>query len=438
MFDPLVGIVVTEVSLMLLVSAIYTTLVIKKNSYRKRVKPQCVEAGCCSVDPVKEIAVAEACMHASCAELEELRRKVWSYRRLPTRLAGYVVTFVGAAVLVGSMVFFSSVWAMIGLALTFWGVFFFFLKPTSLVKADLLDSASCSLLENVRRLVSEFGLKGKGVYLPPRYLKDAGDGLVFVPAKEEVYVPTVDEVGVAEDRVFLKNPRGVCLVPSGVALANLFERELGTSFVKVDLEYLMRNLPRVFVEALEIAEDFELSVEGGRVHVRIEGAVYKDLCDEVRGLSGVCGIFGCPLCSSIACAVTRTTGKPVIIEKIIHSKDDRTIQVYYRILGTIEKVSRARAFKPTGRHLGYLLSGLGLVPAALGLITLAFVGWLTWYDITTWSKSLALIFFGPRTGEAISIGIGMRVIHYLLIGSALFLLGILMFFRKRRRAHIEE
>ena len=324
MFDPLVSIVVTEVSLMLLISAIYIT-VVKKYSHRKSVKPQCAEAGCCSVGPVKEIVVAEA-------ELEELRRKVWSYRRLPTRLAGYVVTFVGAAVLVGSMVFSSNVMAIIGLPLIFWGVLFFFLKPTSLVKADLLDSASFSLLENMGRLVSEFGLKGKGVYLPPHYLEELSGGLVFVSTKDEVYVPTVDEVGEAEDRVFLKNPSGVCLVPSGVALTNLLERELGTSFAKVNLEYLERNLPKVFVEALEIAENFELSVEGGSVHVRIEGSIYKDLCGEVRRLSGVCESFGCPFCSSIACALARASGKAVVMDGNELSRDGKVMDVYYRVL----------------------------------------------------------------------------------------------------------
>ena len=270
--------------------------------------------------------------HPTEAEIEELRRKVWSYKALPTRLAGYVVTFVGAAVLAGSMIFSSSIWAVVGLPLTFWGILFFFLKPTSFVKADLLDSSSYSLLENVRRLISEFGLNGKGVYLPPRYLKELSGGLVFVSAKDEVYVPTVDEVGAAENRIFLKNPKGVCLVPSGVALVNLFERELGKSFAEVDLEYLMRNLPKVFVEALEIAEDFELSVEGGRVHVRIERSVYKDLCDEVRRLSRVCGSFGCPLCSSIACALARASGRSVVLDGNEFSRDGIILDVYYRVL----------------------------------------------------------------------------------------------------------
>jgi len=325
MFDPLVDLVTIEVSSMLLISAIYITLVIKKYSHRKRVKPQFAETGWSSVDPAKEIVVAEA-------ELEDLKRKVWSYRRMPTRLAGYAITFAGATFLAGSIVLSASVMAVIGLALTFWGVFFFFLTPTSLVKADILDSASYSLVENVRRLVSEFGLKGKGVFLPPRYLEDLSGGLVFIPAKDEIYVPTIGEVGKARDRLLLKNPSGVCLVPSGVALANLFERELGTRFAKVDLEYLIRNLPKVFVEALEIAEDFDMGAEGGSVHVRIRGSVYKDLCDEFRGLSRVCGSFGCPLCSSIACALARASGRPVVMDGNEFSQDGNVMDVYYRVL----------------------------------------------------------------------------------------------------------
>jgi len=325
MFDPLVNTFLIEVVVMILISAIVPVIVIRRHSHQERVKLLQAETDRFSGDLVKEISLAEA-------ELEKLRRTVWSYRCLPTRLAGYLVTFIGAAILVCSMVFSSSVWAIVGLVLTFWGILFFFLKPTTLVKADLLDSAPLSLLENVHRLISEFGLKGKGVYLPPRYLKELRSGLVFISAKDEIHVPTMDEVAEAEDRIFLKNPSGVCLVPSGVALANLFERELGTSFAEVDLEYLERNLPKVFIEALEIAEDFDLSLESGRVHVRIVGSIYKDLCYETRKLSRVCEIFGCPLCSSIACGLARASGKPVVMERSELSRVGKVMDVYYRVL----------------------------------------------------------------------------------------------------------
>ena len=69
--------------------------------------------------------------------------------------------------------------------------------------------------------------------------------------------------------------------------------------------------------------------------------------------------------------------------------------------------------------------------AVLGSLTVAWVGWSIWYDATTWGKDVALILLGSRTGEAISLGIGMKVLDYFLIGLILILSGLLMFLRRR-------
>jgi len=71
--------------------------------------------------------------------------------------------------------------------------------------------------------------------------------------------------------------------------------------------------------------------------------------------------------------------------------------------------------------------------AASGSIILAWVCWLTWYDMTSLGKDIAIIFFGSRTGEAISLGIGMKVVYYFLIGLALLLSGLLTFLRRRSK-----
>jgi hypothetical protein len=72
---------------------------------------------------------------------------------------------------------------------------------------------------------------------------------------------------------------------------------------------------------------------------------------------------------------------------------------------------------------------LSLVGCAAAI--LAWVGWLTWFDITAWGKDLGSIFFGSRTGEAISLGIGMTVFHYALIGLIFLSLGVIFFIRIR-------
>jgi hypothetical protein len=60
-----------------------------------------------------------------------------------------------------------------------------------------------------------------------------------------------------------------------------------------------------------------------------------------------------------------------------------------------------------------------LALVVLGSFVLAWVIQLTWIDVSVWHKDLGTILLGSRTGEAISLGIGMTVIYYLLIGVAL-------------------
>jgi len=72
---------------------------------------------------------------------------------------------------------------------------------------------------------------------------------------------------------------------------------------------------------------------------------------------------------------------------------------------------------------------LSLVASAA--LTMAWVGWLTWNDITVWNKDIGTIFFGSRTGESISLGIGMTLIHYLLVGMSLLAAGLVLFLKNR-------
>jgi hypothetical protein len=52
---------------------------------------------------------------------------------------------------------------------------------------------------------------------------------------------------------------------------------------------------------------------------------------EIRKLSNICGSLGCPLCSSIASAIAKATGKPIVIEKDLASEDGQ-IEITYRLL----------------------------------------------------------------------------------------------------------
>jgi len=237
---------------------------------------------------------------------------------------------VGAVALAFSIYYASSILAFIGLGLVFWGAILFALTPTKLVKLELLNAVASPALSNIDRVIVNSDLSARGIYLPPRYLKDFESSLVFIPSKDERTLPKPEEV--EEEKLYSKTPNGVFLTPPGIALAKIFEKEIGTSFTKTDLNYVQENLPKLFVEDLEIAEETDVETENNTFTVRITNHIFKDVCEEARKHQKLRETVGCPLCSAIACALAKATGELVTIEGEELSKNGKTIKIRYRIL----------------------------------------------------------------------------------------------------------
>ncbi|UCG45133.1 MAG: hypothetical protein JSV58_07135 [Candidatus Bathyarchaeota archaeon] len=250
-------------------------------------------------------------------------------RSLPG-LASLLLLVTGVLALICSVIFTSSVLAFIGLGLTFWGVLLLYLTRERYVRSKLFDSTVQPSLEVLCEVVSNLDYRGKAVYLPPRYLKDFKSGIVYIPKQQDAKMPIVGEV--STEKAFSKNENGLSLTPSGLNLANLYEQELGIDFVRVDLKRLQNDLPGLLIENLEIARDVEIHVKGSLVTARFLNSIYEGFCQGTSKRSGFCTTIGCPLCSSIACVLSRTTGKPIVVEKNKCSETDGVIEVQYRIL----------------------------------------------------------------------------------------------------------
>jgi len=264
------------------------------------------------------------------SEKEDLRLRLLKRRFASSKIIAYSLLAIGAVALVSSIVFYSSILAFIGLGLAFWGALFLFIRPEAYVKAKLLDPTVLSSLMAIDEILSEEACQGKGAYLALKYEEGGKDGMVFISTNNEVAIPSMDEI--AGKKVFSKNPQGVCLLSPGYGLTKLFEKELGVDFSKVDLDYLQRNLPKLLVEDLEVVEEFSMDVDGELVEVRMVGAIYQDLCREVRKLNNICLHLGCPIISAIGCALAKVTDNPVVFEGDKLSEDGREIQARYRII----------------------------------------------------------------------------------------------------------
>lgn len=247
--------------------------------------------------------------------------------------ASRILRIVASMMLLSSFVFLlasalydSYVSAFSGLGLVFWGALLLLIVPTKYVKLELL-TASSSLQANFEEMLNVTAVHGKGVYLPPKLMRDYQSSLVFIPAKEGEVLPTREEI---ERTKTLKTSRGLLLTPPGLALSRLFESKMGKSFTKLSLDQLQKELPKLF-EELEITRTASISVEDDVVTVDVKNHVFKELCEENRKLQRTHEAVGCLFSSAIACALAKATGKPIIIQKE-ENTPEQTTTIEYRML----------------------------------------------------------------------------------------------------------
>jgi len=265
------------------------------------------------------------------SEKEALRFELWKHQRKPVEKIGYLLLFLGFAALATSIFSPSSynpqILAFTGLGLTFWGALILFIKSTPYVKNKILDNTVLTPLLTINQIINELNYQGRGIYLPPQSLKGLKGGMLYIPSKNEIVIPKVGEL--TEGKIF-QNAGGLCLTSPGFGLMALYEKELGVDFSKVDLNYIQRNLPKLLIEDLEILEDFEINQDGNTIHIKMTGSTFKDL--KLEESTNLYKSIGCPLCGSIACLLAKAIGKPLIIEKIDKSPDEKVTEIQYRII----------------------------------------------------------------------------------------------------------
>jgi hypothetical protein len=257
-----------------------------------------------------------------------------------------VLLFLGVAALIVSIVYNSEVLAFIGLGLSFWGIIFRYIRSDDYVKESLLNATATPILLTLNQTLNELDYNGKPVYLPPKYLNNPDESKVYVPKSTKAKLPTPEQIQTLENQQPSRDSKGLLLTPPGSDLAKLFEKTLGTTFTRTDLNYLVKNMPKLIVEGLEIATDLEINEETvepttakvthtqqqerlSKIHVKITDSVYQEISREIEQMPRIEGNIGCPLTSAIACAIAKSTGKLTIITDEKSSQDGKEKTIEY-------------------------------------------------------------------------------------------------------------
>ncbi len=209
----------------------------------------------------------------------------------------------------------------IGFGAVFIGLFAIFVIREKTIPKKINDAQLLSNVELLTSLTDNLDLKGNGLYIP------TGGNLskerVFIPLQEEekYNLPALDD-----DTVFVSGTSGsslgVVFVPPGLGLLELYEREMGIRIENITIDELEQNL-QILIYGLALIKDLSIKREDNTfISVKITHSAYRDICEKIMNKGNICRQTGCPICSSILCAITRTLGKKVRIQGV-EIKDNR-------------------------------------------------------------------------------------------------------------------
>jgi hypothetical protein len=363
-----------------------------------------------------------------------------------TKILTWAFLTIGAIILLASYVVVSSILAFIGLGLLFWGVIFIYIQPEQYTKKAVVEATVTPPIGSLNQIIHELNYKGIPIYLPPKNFKDPEANKIYICKQKNLEIPEPEKILKYENHLFLDDPPGILLTPPGAQLSNLFEKQLDVSFAKTDLNYVTQNLPKLLTDDLEIADKVKIETEENQIKIGITNSIFQEANKGNNKSSDLYPYFSHPVLSAIACALTKATGKPVIIENTQSSDDGKTVEATYQVLEEVEAeeietetyLPETKTEEPLVERLQqignrFLPDLASLLLTAIGSIILAQVAWITFYDMTVWGKDIALIFFGSRTGQAISFGIGLTLIHYFILGMASFFSGMILYLLRRRK-----
>jgi hypothetical protein len=265
-----------------------------------------------------------------------------------------MMLLLGAISLLASISYNSSILAFIGLGLVFWGAILLYIRPEEYTRKIVLEALLSPSLTALCQMIKELRYEGDVTYLPPKYFANPETSMVYVAKRKLGGLPTSEETRPHENQAMARTRQGMLVTPPGLGLSKLLEKSFGRSFIKTDLQDLQQNLPKLFIENLEIVENLELLVEndmtqrkeddsastigtsvgarGARVHAKMTKPIGGTLFKEAEEHSQIAGSIGCPVCSAIAVAISKATVKPVRISETKRSEDSNTLEITYEIL----------------------------------------------------------------------------------------------------------
>ena len=272
---------------------------------------------------------------------------------------------VGGIALLFSYIYTSLILTFIGLGLTFWGSVIYYITSSRYYPAYLFRAVVEAYSKSIDSTLSSLGYNidvTKAVLFYPRQLRLGGltQGYIFI--SKDGMMPKGNTIqlgqyiegwdgqggngGSSSNTIGSKDTSARGATPAAAStpvnqysgmlikapaqgLIDLFESRLDSNFALMSMDELSMSIERLFIEEFMLADRVEISIEDDTVRVTVKGRDTAMICSSIHGISTAL----CPICSSIALAVSKSTGKAVMVKESSIGK--RRVDTVYSLLEVV-------------------------------------------------------------------------------------------------------
>ncbi|RPJ27419.1 MAG: hypothetical protein EHM25_11105 [Nitrosopumilales archaeon] len=238
------------------------------------------------------------------------------------------VIVLGIAALISSIFYASSLLAIVGFCLVFWGALLLYIVPTkSNYLAIFLHASSEVANANIEKMLSAYGSHQHGIYLPAKWvpsMKNVDAIPVFVPKK-------LIEQNKLNEKDLLSIP-GLYLTPPGAGLCRILETQVGNSFSNINVQQFLEIIPSLLTKITGFAEVAKAQISENTLTIELTKNMFDATCQATDEEPQTHKQVGCLLSSSLACAIAKVTNTPVMITSEVRNLQAKTTKIEYRVL----------------------------------------------------------------------------------------------------------
>ncbi len=222
-----------------------------------------------------------------------------------------------------------SIIAFIGLGLVLIGILTMFATPKPLIASEIAGRLLIPSRDNLALIVESLRTKSRGYHIPSVVLGRESEVFLMISQEGELPLPNLGDSSRRPEISW--SPIQRVLKPTGVALMNGYEETLKRDFLGLDVPQLARLLAKAIVPEYQLCSAFSIvGTPSGRLVATWTKPAVAHTCVTEKGSNHP---ELCCLCSSVACALAKATGRAVWIEETSLDGTSSVVTTTYQIVG---------------------------------------------------------------------------------------------------------